>query len=106
LQPTDDDRQLPFCADAIISNPPTFAHIHCAEKLNCPLHVYFTMPWSKTKVGIGRKEPYWRREAPAHNPELQRGERNQAAWALDCLFIDLKPSNGANVHMREPCNAA
>jgi UDP:flavonoid glycosyltransferase YjiC (YdhE family) len=33
----------PFVADAIISNPPTFAHIHCAEKLGVPLHLMFTL---------------------------------------------------------------
>jgi UDP:flavonoid glycosyltransferase YjiC (YdhE family) len=32
----------PFMADAIIANPPSFAHIHCAEKLRIPLHVMFT----------------------------------------------------------------
>ena len=32
----------PFVADAIIANPPTFAHIHCAEKLGIPLHLMFT----------------------------------------------------------------
>lgn len=32
----------PFVADAIIANPPTFAHIHCAEKLGIPLHMMFT----------------------------------------------------------------
>lgn len=32
----------PFVADAIISNPPSFAHIHCAEKLGLPLHMMFT----------------------------------------------------------------
>lgn len=32
----------PFIADAIIANPPSFAHIHCAEKLGIPLHVMFT----------------------------------------------------------------
>lgn len=26
----------PFIADAIIANPPSFAHIHCAEKLGIP----------------------------------------------------------------------
>lgn len=31
-----------FVADAIISNPPTFAHIHCAERLGVPLHIMFT----------------------------------------------------------------
>jgi hypothetical protein len=32
----------PFVADAIIANPPSFAHIHCAEKLGIPLHMMFT----------------------------------------------------------------
>lgn len=32
----------PFIADAIIANPPSFAHIHCAEKLGVPLHLMFT----------------------------------------------------------------
>ena len=38
----------PFLADAIIANPPSYAHIHCAEKLGIPLHLMFTMPWSPT----------------------------------------------------------
>jgi hypothetical protein len=32
----------PFVADAIIANPPSFAHIHCAEKLGIPVHIVFT----------------------------------------------------------------
>ncbi len=32
----------PFVADVIIANPPSFAHIHCAQKLGIPLHVMFT----------------------------------------------------------------
>lgn len=39
----------PFVADAIIANPPSFAHIHCAEKLGIPLHLMYTMPWSPTQ---------------------------------------------------------
>ncbi len=31
-----------FVADAIIANPPSFAHLHCAEKLGIPLHLMFT----------------------------------------------------------------
>jgi hypothetical protein len=31
-----------FVADAIISNPPSLAHIHCAERLGVPLHLMFT----------------------------------------------------------------
>lgn len=32
----------PFMANAIIANPPSFAHVHCAEKLGIPLHLMFT----------------------------------------------------------------
>lgn len=39
----------PFVADAIIANPPSFAHVHIAEKMGIPLHLMFTMPWSPTQ---------------------------------------------------------
>ncbi|KAJ5968963.1 UDP-glucose-sterol transferase [Penicillium viridicatum] len=39
-----------FVANAIIANPPSFAHLHCAEKLGIPLHMMFTMPWSPTQA--------------------------------------------------------
>lgn len=51
----------PFAADIIISNPPTFAHIHVAEALGLPLIMSFSesagldvalmpaMPWSPTQ---------------------------------------------------------
>ncbi|EEY18375.1 conserved hypothetical protein [Verticillium alfalfae VaMs.102] len=38
----------PFVADAIIANPPSFAHVHCAQALGIPVHIMFTMPWSST----------------------------------------------------------
>ena len=38
----------PFRADVIMANPPSFGHIHCAEKLSIPLHMAFTMPWVPT----------------------------------------------------------
>lgn len=41
--------KTPFVADAIIANPPSFAHVHCAQALSIPLHLMFTMPWSSTK---------------------------------------------------------
>lgn len=40
----------PFVADCIIANPPSFAHIHCAQKLGIPLHIMFTMPYSPTQA--------------------------------------------------------
>ncbi|KAH7928152.1 glycosyltransferase family 1 protein [Leucogyrophana mollusca] len=47
---SDDESGVAFAADAIISNPPAFAHIHCAEALGIPLLLTFTMPWSPTKA--------------------------------------------------------
>ena len=42
--------KAPFVADAIIANPPSFAHFHIAEKLAIPLHLVFTFPWSPTQA--------------------------------------------------------
>ncbi|CAF4960177.1 unnamed protein product, partial [Rotaria socialis] len=44
----DDETDVSFVAEAIIANPPSFGHIHCAQKLQIPLHMVFTMPWSPT----------------------------------------------------------
>jgi UDP:flavonoid glycosyltransferase YjiC (YdhE family) len=38
----------PFVAEWIIANPPSYGHIHCAEALDVPLHMVFTMPWTAT----------------------------------------------------------
>ncbi|KAJ6444747.1 UDP-glucose,sterol transferase [Purpureocillium lavendulum] len=40
----------PFVADCIIANPPSFAHIHCAEALGIPLHLVFTFPYTPTQA--------------------------------------------------------
>lgn len=47
IQP-DTVTKKPFVAEAIIANPPSFAHIHCAQALGIPVHLMFTMPWSST----------------------------------------------------------
>ncbi|MCJ1251613.1 hypothetical protein MMC30_008848 [Trapelia coarctata] len=39
----------PFVADVIIANPPSIAHVHCAERLGIPLHLVFTFPNSPTQ---------------------------------------------------------
>jgi hypothetical protein len=44
----DDETGVPFVAEAIIANPPSYGHIHCAQKLQIPLHMMFTMPWTPT----------------------------------------------------------
>lgn len=43
------DDHNPFVADVIIANPPSLAHIHCAERLGIPLHLLFTFPYSPTQ---------------------------------------------------------
>ncbi|KAL7620787.1 hypothetical protein AAE478_009785 [Parahypoxylon ruwenzoriense] len=48
--PDESGGHKPFVVDAIIANPPSFAHIHVAEKLGVPLHLMFTMPWSPTRA--------------------------------------------------------
>lgn len=42
------DKKHPFVADAIIANPVSFAHYHCAERLGIPLHLVFTFPYTPT----------------------------------------------------------
>ncbi|OQD70782.1 hypothetical protein PENPOL_c001G00121 [Penicillium polonicum] len=42
--------KTPFVADAVIANPPSFAHIHCAQALGIPVHLMFTMPWTPTRA--------------------------------------------------------
>lgn len=54
----------PFIAECVIANPPSFGHIHVAERLAIPMHIMFTMPWSPTRafphpllnVEYGKKE--------------------------------------------------
>jgi sterol 3beta-glucosyltransferase len=44
----DDETGAPFRAEAIIANPISYGHIHCAQKLGIPLHMVFTMSYSPT----------------------------------------------------------
>ncbi|USP74649.1 glycosyltransferase family 1 protein [Curvularia clavata] len=39
-----------FVANAIIANPPSFAHVHCGQALGIPVHMMFTMPWTATRA--------------------------------------------------------
>lgn len=38
----------PFVADAIIANPASFAHVHCAERLKIPCHLVSTTSCTST----------------------------------------------------------
>jgi UDP:flavonoid glycosyltransferase YjiC (YdhE family) len=44
----DDPAAEPFRADAIIANPMSVGHVHCAEALGIPLHLMFPNPWVAT----------------------------------------------------------
>ena len=46
----DQRTQAPFVADAIIANPPSMGHVHCAQAMGIPVHVMFTMPWTSTRA--------------------------------------------------------
>ncbi|UJR11180.1 hypothetical protein I4U23_015361 [Adineta vaga] len=46
----DDETGVPFQAEVIIANPISYGHIHCAQKLGIPLHMVFTMPYSRTST--------------------------------------------------------
>ncbi|KAI1409019.1 hypothetical protein F5Y13DRAFT_182267 [Hypoxylon sp. FL1857] len=39
-----------FIADAIIANPQSLAHVHCAEKLGVPLHLMSSIPTTSTRA--------------------------------------------------------
>ena len=55
----------PFRADAIVANPPSYGHIHCAEALHLPLHMIFTMPWTAT---CAFPHPFANIDPGAHHP--------------------------------------
>ncbi|KAJ1694845.1 hypothetical protein LUZ63_011543 [Rhynchospora breviuscula] len=44
----DGETGIAFKADAIIANPPAYGHVHVAEALKVPIHIFFTMPWTPT----------------------------------------------------------
>ncbi|BAT94317.1 hypothetical protein VIGAN_08090800 [Vigna angularis var. angularis] len=54
-----------FRAQSIIANPPAYGHVHVAEALGVPLHIFFTMPWTPTYqfphplVRVPQSAGYW-----------------------------------------------
>ena len=49
LPDPEDVTREPFHADAIMANPMSLGHVHCAEALGVPLHLFFPNPWVATK---------------------------------------------------------
>lgn len=70
----------PFRAQAIISNPVTFGHIHVAEKLGIPLHIMFPQPWVPTVAF-----PHPLSNLPYHTAKPQR--RNLLSYRLLDLLM-------------------
>ena len=63
----------PFRADVIISNPTTYSHVHLAEAMGVPLHMFFTMPWSPTSAfphPLGNVSYEELKETPKKSTEL------------------------------------
>ncbi|KAJ5569933.1 Sterol 3-beta-glucosyltransferase [Penicillium hispanicum] len=67
--------QEPFVADAIIANPPSFAHVHCAQALGIPVHLMFTMPWSSTRA-------FPHPLANLHAASMERGTANWVSYGV------------------------
>ena len=79
-QDPDDPAAKPFSAEWIIANPPSYGHIHCAEALDVPLHMVFTMPWTATSAF---PHPMTRVPAGEHRPVrnfLSYGVANALMW--------------------------
>uniref|UniRef100_A0A0E0N5J3 Uncharacterized protein n=1 Tax=Oryza rufipogon TaxID=4529 RepID=A0A0E0N5J3_ORYRU len=67
------DTGLPFRAQAIIANPPALGHLHIAEALGVPLHIFFTFPWTPTN----------------EFPHLLARMPQSATYRLSYLILDL-----------------
>jgi len=88
---------VPFTADAIIGNPPSFAHVHCAQALGCPVsllpsqglmrllmrhsqvHIMFTMPWSCTR---DFPHPLANLKSAKESTEIQSGRSNYVSYMI------------------------
>lgn len=66
--------EAPFVADVIVANPPSFAHLHCAQAAGIPLHMVFTMPWTST-----RAFPHPLANL-SHDANMPRGTANQLSY--------------------------
>ncbi|KAH7399751.1 hypothetical protein BKA64DRAFT_575344 [Cadophora sp. MPI-SDFR-AT-0126] len=70
---------VPFTADAIIGNPPSFAHVHCAQAFGCPVHIMFTMPWSCTR---DFPHPLANLKSANASTDIQSGRSNYVSYMI------------------------
>lgn len=75
----------PFVADALISNPPAFAHIHIAEKLGIPLLLTFSMlhPYLCLTLSLGDIRTLF---ALSHALEPDNCVRSSASQHIEVQF--------------------
>lgn len=81
----DDETGIPFTAEAIIANPPSYGHIHCAEKLQIPLHIMFTMPWSPTTAF---PHPFCKVD-PVFGPQSATDRINKASYDVVEMMVSV-----------------
>ena len=85
----DDETGIPFIAEAIIANPPSYGHIHCAEKLQIPLHIMFTMPWSPTAAF---PHPFCKVDAD-FGPQSATDRINKASYDVVEMMVSVSIDN-------------
>ena len=87
----DDETLVPFTAEVIIANPPSFGHIHCAQKLQIPLNMIFTMPWSPTTVF---SHPFCK----VDNSKIPKEKLNLISYsAIDTLVSLIRKSKNVSI---------
>ncbi|KAK3394745.1 hypothetical protein B0H63DRAFT_56740 [Podospora didyma] len=86
-----------FVADAVIANFPSFAHIHCAERLGVPLHILSVRPWTPTRL---LAHPL----AHIDTCEVGRGLANLLSYALVELMLWREIHDPINNFRREHLN--
>ena len=84
-------------AEAIIANPVSYAHFHCADRLKVPLHLYFPFPWTPTKVGSAAFQNNWTWARPGLGTSKvitfltqalgERWHRFQGCWDFIKVFV-------------------
>lgn len=86
-----------FSFQAIIANPPSYGHIHVAEKMKIPCHIFFTMPWTPTRVSlsayknssqdfeIASDSDIW----PKSRPLIQNGRNSEKRIKIHNRFLEL-----------------
>jgi UDP:flavonoid glycosyltransferase YjiC (YdhE family) len=85
-------------ADALIANPPSYAHVHLAEAFGIPLHLVFTMPWTPTRT-VGHPLCVSSADTNAYWKELSYRWMSLLQWRGSSGAVnDFRASMGLNRH--------